>query len=76
MWKEKYLNFAGHVALLQDTRLAVKCLSYRDLTWWRQEQSLRHGVRHNGRFKPWRWEDRVFDWTEKPWRDLAQGRER
>ena len=73
-WREKYFKFAGYVARLPSDRIASQCLSYRDLSWWRAEQAKPTGVRHEGRFKPWRWETVVFQ-SVTSWRDLAQCRD-
>ena len=78
-WHFKYLSFSGHVARLPDTRLALRSLNYRDLAWWKNEQSKPHGVRHQGQFKVWRWETRVFSEMsseEIPWRSLANNRDK
>ena len=79
MWHFKYLSFTGRVARLLDTRLALKCLMYRDLAWWKNDQNKLHGVRHQGQFKVWRWETRVFtemSSEEMPWRSLAKNNEK
>ena len=75
LWLDKYLMFAGHLERLADTRVARKALSCRDLAWWRGQQALACGLRHSGRFRVWRWETRLTESSEKPWRSLAQNRE-
>ena len=58
-WRRQYLSWAGHLARLPAARLAQQVTLYRNLEWWRRQQAS-GSVRHPVRFKPWRWEDRIF----------------
>ena len=58
-WRRQYLSWAAHLARLPAARLARQVTLYRDLEWWRHQQNA-GSVRHPVRFKPWRWEDRIF----------------
>ena len=70
-WRKQYFSWASHLARLPGTRLAKELTKCRDLRWWRNEQA-QGSSRHPVRFKPWRWEDRIFqaasglkvDWWE------------
>ena len=74
--RAKY-NWAGHVARMEEGRLAKRGSEWRDSVWWVAEQALPASLRHHrhGRTRWFRWEDEFkkfashCGWTT--WQDVA-----
>ena len=85
MWLQTHLKnkwgWAGHVARMDEERLAGRALRWRDSEWWQHELELpvRFQTRRPHRTRWFRWEDELRRFAQqrnqKPWQDLAQERE-
>jgi hypothetical protein len=78
--RAKY-NWAGHVARMEEGRLAKRGSEWRDSVWWLAEQALPASLRYHrhGRTRWFRWEDEFkrfashCGWTA--WQDVARRRD-
>ena len=48
-WVRRFHGWAGHVARLDDNRWAKRALLYKNILWWRSQQSNPEGHRHSKR---------------------------
>jgi hypothetical protein len=84
MWAEASLRakwqWAGHVARMDESRLAKRTSEWRDSEWWRTEQELPQALisRRPRRGKWFRWENDLRQYAEysswDSWKKVAQDR--
>ena len=78
MWARRFYSWAGHLARLPPQRLAKQALLAYNLAWWRQQQNIPQGHRHEKRRGNLsRWENPLGRHHPKhhSWMEVAQFRD-
>ena len=79
LWLQRWWDYAGHSARgseVQTPVLSSLLINFRDLTWWREQQSLRQGIKHAGRHyaRLTIMEEQMNQVCKGPWRNTARDR--
>ena len=79
MWLRRYWSFAGHrvrATLHEVPPVSSEFENFRTLPWWLHQQSIKHGVKHQGRHyaRLTLLEQKMDAVAGHPWRNLAHDR--